>query len=171
MLLTEDAAAQPGVGGHHQVAQRLGEGPFPVHAQILRPGGQLIQGTAGGRPMGADRIPGLEQFCAVVRAARLSPREPAVQFLLHEPGDLHVVEEHALTPGTEPGAVDACAAQFNGAHPHLTQVAAGEPGPAQVGVGEVRLRQLPTGAQAPRVVHLAPPPSALRRWGHSATTV
>ncbi|MHB8506417.1 MAG: hypothetical protein ACYDEN_11985, partial [Acidimicrobiales bacterium] len=111
LLLAEDRPLQPGVGGHHEMAKRLGEAPLAVDGDVL----DSSRGRQDLGPRLLDRDPSGAEAVRRGRSLELSAGEAAVELDLH-PDDLRPADDSAR------------------------QEAAGEPGAGEILIGELHVK-------------------------------
>ena len=147
--LAQDRAADPGVGGEDEVAQRLDEGPFVVDPLVQQVRGHPARPRDGLLPQPLEDVPGLAEPVGIGRAHPGPIRITAVEFGFHQRHDVDAVDPHVLDQAVDvhvhqERAADHGAGQVDVAEPGAGQVDHLEPGAGQVLAGEVsHLASLP----------------------------
>jgi len=147
--LAQDRAADPGVGGEDEVAQRLDEGPLVVDPLVQQLRGHPLRPRDRLLPQPLEDVPGLAEPVGIGRAHLGATGITAVEFGFHQGHDVDPVDRHILDQAVDlhvhqEGAADHGAGQVHVAKPGAGQVDLLEPGAGQVFAGEVsHLASLP----------------------------
>jgi hypothetical protein len=136
VLALQDRLAEPGVGGHDEVAQGLGEGPLAGDRGVDGAGRHTGCALERGRPGGFERRPGGAQPPRVGGRAQLAAGEAAAELSIDQRDDVDAVDEQAAAVFQEPRGVDLHAGDLAAADDDLAEVALDEPRRAQRAVGE-----------------------------------
>jgi hypothetical protein len=138
----QDRAADPGVGGEDEVAQRLDEGILVVDPLVQQVRVHPAGPVHGLLPQPLEDIPGLAVPVRIGRAHLGAIRVAAVEFGLHQGHDVDPVDRDVLEQAVDfhvhqERAADHGVRQVDVAEPGAGEVDLLEPGAGQVLPGEV----------------------------------
>ena len=134
----QDRPAQPGVRGHHQVAQRLRERPLAGHRHVDGARRHRATRSSVAAQLRSSFDPRRAQAIGIFGTPVGTAGKATVELAVDEGDHVDSVDEQGALAVEEPGRIDVRALRVDGTHHDAGEVSPDEPGAMQVGVDELR---------------------------------